>query len=787
MRRLGTFCILCILLTLVACNKNAPAPNVDGGKGNSGGGDSKPKVDYQARFDQLMTELKHKAPGRRGNAIAGIVEFKEEAIPYLIQALSDNGVSDVPSYPGLPASTREAAVIALLRIGPAGEKALLGDGLTILIGGLLDPEPAVVEHTITAIGLIGPKAKEAAGDIAKHCSSDNDGVRRAAYDALDSIKTIPVNVIVPLLTSPEPKVAADAARAVSAIRPLPKEVIPTLIAQLKVNPSALPEAPEYAYVRNEIADALASFGDLAKEAIPVLIEVVRNTTDPEFARFYRPIVGRDSRGDELPAMVALRRIGKAAVPKVVELLESDTALVRWQAARILAGIGPDAKEALPALDRSFDKELRLPMRDFNVIAATALALVQLGAEPMKPVGELAKLLMEKEPMVRLETLRELARFSRKGESAVMAIIPMLDDPNGEIRVQAADTLRAIGPAAKAAIPALTKKLADMQLLVRRNALQTLRSFGPLAAETIPEITKLLADQDDAFRREVVEVVIAIGPAAKATVPDLAKLLKSPDERELMLVLEALAAIGREARPAVADILPVLENRDRDIRAQALNALGRIGDATPEIVKAITNRLRDDFTSVRLAAVRALALLGPGAKEAVPALVAFGHPKRPDPAAAVWASTALYRIGSDADANLQMVIAALRNKELAGRLARLEAMDAAEYLGPAAKVVIPDLIEALGDNTPIRVNDKTPVRLRAIVAIGKMGPAAKDAVPRLSNMLKETDATIKHAALDALGQIGPAAAFALPRLREIIRLDPAFAEQAQEVLDRIEKK
>jgi HEAT repeat protein len=121
------------------------------------------------------------------------------------------------------------------------------------------------------------------------------------------------------------------------------------------------------------------------------------------------------------------------------------------------------------------------------------------------------------------------------------------------------------------------------------------------------------------------------------------------------------------------------------------------------------------------------------------------------------------------------------------MARLEAIDAAEYLGAGAKAILPDLIGALDDNTPIRTGDKTPVRLRAAVALGKMGPAAKEAVPKLSNMLKESDPALKRAALEALGQIGSAATFALPRLREMIRTEPAFAEQAQQVLDRIESK
>lgn len=784
MRRLCTLSILSILLILAACGRKN-TPKVDSDNKGDGGDDKKPKVDYQAKFDQLILELKREEPGRRKGAVAGIVEYKDEAIPFLIDALADKGVSKGPVYPGQPGSTREAAVMALLKIGPAGEKALIDTGLGVLRGGLQESNAAVLEHTIAAIGLIGPKAKPASKDVAKHLSSTNEGVRRAAYETLAQIKDVPINAVLPLLTNPDPKIAADAARGLGSIRPLPTDVIPELVRHLQVKSEALPQADEYAFVRNEIAEALASFGEQAKEAVPALVDVVRNTTREEAQKYHVP--GR--RTDDTPAMTALRRIGKPAVTQVVELLKSDKPYVRAQGARILGGIGLDAKEAIEPLLASFDKEVTSAMRDFDAIAAMALALVQIGGDHLKPIFELAKLLNEMDENVRLGTLRELARFGRKAESVVQAIIPLLDDKSEMIRIQAADTLRAIGPAAKAAIPALTKKLTDEDLQVRRNALKTIRSFGPVAAETITEVTKLLADKDEAFRREVIEVIVAIGPAAKMAVPELAKLLKNEDERERMLVLQALAAIGPDAKSAGADVLPMLQVRERETRMQALETLGRIGSSTPDVVTAIAARLKDDYQIVRIYAARALALLGPSAKDAVPALKAFaiGNPKYPDRISPIWAATALYRIGIDSETNLKIVVDAVRNTEPAGRLARSEAIDAAEYLGAGARVILPDLINALNDFAPVRTGDKTPVRLRAAVAIGKMGPAAKEAVPKLSNMLKESDPTIKRAALEALGQMGPAASFALPRLREMLRSEPEFAEQAQAALDRIEAK
>jgi HEAT repeat protein len=59
----------------------------------------------------------------------------------------------------------------------------------------------------------------------------------------------------------------------------------------------------------------------------------------------------------MPASASeLVKIGKPAVPALVELLDSPTWVLRWKAARVLGLIGPDAKEALPALEKALQRE-----------------------------------------------------------------------------------------------------------------------------------------------------------------------------------------------------------------------------------------------------------------------------------------------------------------------------------------------------------------------------------------------------------------------------------------------
>ena len=786
---LGSFFSLALLLT-TACSKKSAAPVVVD-KANPE--ENVEQQDQSSKITSIVSALKSKSLERRSGAIKAIVQYDaSSAVPVLLDALNDGGVTDGAISLGEPNSTREAAVLALKKLGQPGEIALTTTGLKTLIDGLQDPAPAVREHTAYAISLLGNDAKPAITSLVKLCADANEPVRHAAYSALDRIKNAPAGAIAELLKHSDPKVAFDAARALNGMKSLPKSIIPTLVAVLQSPKKRQEEGDEPNLIRLEIAEILANFGKDAQEAIPALVGVLQTTQLEDFLKYYRPRPGDDpnsARNDESPAMMALRKIGKPAVPALVELLNNKSALVRWQAASVLAGIGPDAKEALPSLQNAFDEEFKRQEIDLSVVATTALAQVLLGADPVQPVGKVAEILKDDDDVVRLQTVRILARFGRQAESAVPALIPLLDDRVDAIKFEVTNTLRAIGPGAKAAIPALGKKLADDVPEVRRNAAIALKSLGPVAAEVTPALAKLLDDKDEALRRDVIETIISIGPAAREAVPALTKRISSTDQKEQLLALEALGVIGKDAGPAVGDIVKLLDHREEVVRFAAIKALGRMGVATPTIVKALAGKLKDARMKNRVAAARALAMLGPEAKAAETPLRQFGgiNAKYPNPLAEIWSAVALFRLGISADTNLKIVLDALKDKSPAGKSKRLAVIDAADLLGPAAKSVLPELIDALKEKTPVSSDDPTPVRQRVVVALGTMGPAAKDAVPKITALLKENDPNLKRSALIALGQIGPAADFASARLREIIRTEPAYAEAAREALDKIEKK
>lgn len=106
------------------------------------------------------------------------------------------------------------------------------------------------------------------------------------------------------------------------------------------------------------------------------------------------------------------------------------------------------------------------------------------------------------------------------------------------------------------------------------------------------------------------------------------------------------------------------------------------------------------------------------------------------------------------------------------------------IGAEAGPAVPALVAALDDDRkidPIKLDtgpwygsldycrdDPWQVRWYATVALGRIGPEARAAVPRLIELLDSEDAEMRLATIGALGSIGPDAAAAVPRLLEIRR-------------------
>ena len=234
---------------------------------------------------------------------------------------------------------------------------------------------------------------------------ENDSVREAAYRVLnlhlsDSIKgpesKVLLPVLIPYLSDQDPRpslqfVDADTHMAV----------------------------PHREYIRSVSADILASMGPDASEAVPALIEVLKDKNWSKYSRYLAPR--------------ALGRIGPAAkdaIPALKQEMEENSQTAPW-CAEALWRIDPRQSEIANAcLERSFSHTNRF---------------------------------------MRVKAVRVHWGINKNAEVAVPMLIDLMDDPKNLWVVDTMLALKDIGAGATNAIPALREKLADKDAVVQKVA------------------------------------------------------------------------------------------------------------------------------------------------------------------------------------------------------------------------------------------------------------------------------------------------------------------------------
>ena len=127
---------------------------------------------------------------------------------------------------------------------------------------------------------------------------------------------------------------------------------------------------------------------------------------------------------------------REAVPALIRALDDDDPLfgVGPPAASALASIGP---AAVPLLTRALgDRSARVRMM-------SAMALEVLGADARDAVPAMIVALNTPDTEVRIAVLRAIASVGIPARDAETSLTPLLDDPNGRIRYQARKALRQI--------------------------------------------------------------------------------------------------------------------------------------------------------------------------------------------------------------------------------------------------------------------------------------------------------------------------------------------------------
>ncbi|MBE7464082.1 MAG: HEAT repeat domain-containing protein [Planctomycetes bacterium] len=604
---------------------------------------------------------------------------------------------------------------------PAGNERILGKDVAGWIAHLETHElPEETQQGLFVLGEFGAQAAPAVPLLRKLAGTARDeGVRRLALETLGRIGA-------------EARAAAPDLLALYADRKAPprlKQIVFDAVVRI---------APDDPAVAEAVLSALRSpdpelRGAAFNAAVTVYFHGPKDLRGDLRDRLERAL--RDAK-DAPAAASALRCLGKPGVEPLLRALErARGGPAQLATLKALGQMGPWAVAALEPLARvareSGDPELQNE-------ALYALA----GIDPLSPVTLQACGALLGRPEVGSLAAQTL---QRGGTGAVPVLRAVLSDLKGapSARAAAAQVLGKLGAPGADALPQLLAALDDPALEVRRTALEAINELGPKAKAAAEPLGAWLEGLGGPGANPVLRALREDALLAQANVrrdpqaPPLVSVAELADDAQLREILSVSPNPGYRAEAATA-------LRGRAESAQAA-----------ENAKSLIAALNDTEIDVRLAAARALAIYGAHAKAATPPLLDWlgsDDPRRHRAALA-----ALAGLGPEAErAGLPLV-----------HFARSEFADDAETrellglaLRPHGAQAGPWLLRALQEGTPAEIK-------RIALTVREMGAPGVVALPELLKLAEGADQDLAEAALLAIGAMGQAARQASPALIELL--------------------
>lgn len=248
-------------------------------------------------------------------------------------------------------------------------------------------------------------------------------------------------------------------------------------------------------VRAQAALALAEIGPAAKEAEAALTLALRDS-DAEVR--YTAVV----------ALGAIVPDGKEWVDGLARALVDEDWFVTLAAAQALQNLGERARPAVPALINALSP--RDHVKDFRPVrcgeAMVALSRIDPRAKELDGafkvvVGKLLEDERQGSFGARARGARMLGECGAAALPAVPAVVKLLKDPEGDVRVAAAEALLKISPdnQAEAALGSLAEALKSPDLLIRLRSVEALAGRGRQARSALPALKALLQDPEPELR------------------------------------------------------------------------------------------------------------------------------------------------------------------------------------------------------------------------------------------------------------------------------------------------
>jgi len=297
------------------------------------------------------------------------------------------------------------------------------------------------------------------------------------------------------------------------------------------------------------------------------------------------------------ALVYWQHTGERAVPELIEALQGRDLQTQMLAAQGLRQIGQPAQAAIPRL---YELATVPGGHSLHIEAAAALPPIDLSAARKVMIAWLPKL-QDPDPQVRRDAAGVLGALGPVAKPAVHSLLGISNDPNTIVRDRVVRALAAIALPPDLVMRGLLQALQDPEWTVRYAAV-TAFSFGAVSsAESLALLRTLTQDNNQMVARLAQSAVAA----AEHPIPVSVHLFSLDQGEDRTHPLVQLAKLGRSAAEAVPKLTSLLTSRRPLERYLAASALKCIGPAASEAVPMLQRSLQDPDPIVREAVAEAL--------------------------------------------------------------------------------------------------------------------------------------------------------------------------------------
>jgi HEAT repeat protein len=238
--------------------------------------------------------------------------------------------------------------------------------------------------------------------------------------------------------------------------------------------------------------AITAFGDIgypAKEAIPLLIDIIRE--------------GKDN-GEIENAVTALGKIDihdPGVIEALAEAYGHEYSGTRKAVSNAIANHAAELKGYIPIIADM------LRSRNFDVSLYIIAALGDIGPEALPLLIEGLRMV---KPDVRTYYISAIGKLGPAATKAIPDLIKSLDGDGKNEATSAASALGAIGPDAAEAVPALIAKLSSENQSLRDRVAVALGNIGPCARDAVPILIEL-ARNEEINIADAIKALATIGP------------------------------------------------------------------------------------------------------------------------------------------------------------------------------------------------------------------------------------------------------------------------------------